>query len=128
MYADCFPRARVTVSVAGETAVEYETENEPLKVKSFIEAIPGANFAVILDIEQHFAYRDPQDSLRFKVSLDGRKARANLIATHHHNVIQAKIEGIRILTEDDVTMLRRLQFAEHGSSTYQRCTYTHYPC
>ncbi|KAM0701950.1 hypothetical protein Q7P35_010860 [Cladosporium inversicolor] len=116
MYADCFPRARVTVSVAGETAVEYETENEPLKVKSFIEAIPGANFAVILDIEQHFAYRDPQDSLRFKVSLDGRKARANLIGTHHHNVIQAKIEGIRILTEDDVTMLRRLQFAEHGST------------
>jgi hypothetical protein len=128
MYADCLPGACVTVSIAGEKAVEYGTENEPLKVKSFIESVPGANFAVVLDIEQHFAYRNPQDSLRFKASLDGRKARASLIATHHQNAFQAKINGVKTLTDDNVTVLKAFQFAEHDSSMYPKRTHTNYPC
>ena len=128
MYADCLLGACVTVSVAGEKAVEYETENEPVKVKSFIEAIPGANFAVFLNIEEHFAYRNPQDSLRFKASLDGRKARASLIATHHQNAFQVKIDGVKTLTDDNVTVLKAFQFAVHDSSMYSKRTHTNHPC
>jgi hypothetical protein len=124
MYADCLPGACVTVSIAGEKAVEYDTENEPLRAKSFIEAIPGANFTVNLDVEQHFAYRNPEDTLRFKVSLDGHKARANLIDTHRRNVIHIKVEGVKIVTEDDVVMLKKFQFAEHDSSMFQKRTHT----
>jgi hypothetical protein len=118
MYADCLPGARVTVSVAGEEALEYETENEPFRAVSFIEAIPGANFAVILDIERDFAYRNPQDCIKFKISLDGQGVKSNIISTHRQNVFQFRVDGVSVKT-GNVTMLKVFQFAEHASSMYR---------
>ena len=124
MYADCLPGARVTVSVAGQEAVEYETENEPLKATTFIEAIPGASFAVILDIEEHFAYCDPQDRLEFKVRLDGRPVRSKIIHGHHSG--QKKVDGTAE-TIDGVDTFRTFEFAEHETSMYDANDRSH-PC
>lgn len=116
MYADCLPGARVTVSIAGEEAVEYETENEPLRATSFIEAITGANFAIVLDIERDFAYRNPQDFIEFKISLDGQGANSSLVRTHRQHVVQCRVDGVTFKT-GNVMMLKMFQFAEHAFST-----------
>lgn len=115
MYADCLPGARVTVSVDGQEAVEYETENEPLKATTFIEAIPGASFAVILDIEENFAYRDPRDQLQFKVKLDGQPVRSKII--HGQHLRQYKVDGT-VEKIEGVDTFRTFEFAEHETSMY----------
>ena len=119
MYADCLPGARVTVSVAGEEAVEYETENEPLKATTFIEATPGARFAVVLELGEKFSCRDVQDSIEFRVKLDGQTVRSKVISARTHR--PWKVDGT-VDNVDGVNMLRTFEFAEHETSMY-RMTY-----
>jgi hypothetical protein len=88
MRASCLPGASVSVRVGGEDAVEYGPENDGTKATSFIEAILGASFAIVLEIEQDFAYRQPQDRLEFRVFIDGQITRSKVTPTHQANVFQ----------------------------------------
>ena len=124
MYADGLPGARVTVSVAGEEAVEYETENEPLKATTFIEAIPGASFAIALELGEEFAYRDARDSIEFKVKLDGQSVRSKVTSALKHR--SSKVDGT-INKVDGVNMLRTFEFAEHEISMF-RITHRPHMC
>ena len=63
MRADCLPGAAVTVRVNCQPLAEYATENGDLTATTFIEAIPGAEFDIALNLSHGFAYRDPADRL-----------------------------------------------------------------
>lgn len=76
MHADCLPGANVTVTVNGEPLAEHATENGHLSAMTFVEAVAGANFAVVLQLDHTFAYRQPIDRINFKVFLDGERAAA----------------------------------------------------
>ena len=86
-----------------------------MKATTFIEAIPGASFAVVLDIEENFAYRDPRDQLKFKVKLDGQPVRGKIIHGQHRR--QHKVNGT-VETIDGVDTFRAFEFAEHETSMY----------
>jgi hypothetical protein len=122
MRADCLPGACVSVRVGGENAVEYGLENDATQATAFIEAIPGTSFAIVLDIEQDFAYRQPQDRLEFRVFIDGQMARSKVTPTHHANVFQKLVDG-RIENVKGVDMFREFQFVELKSSMYDPRSY-----
>lgn len=79
MYADCLPGASVKVRVNGMPLTEHATENGDLSATTFVEAIAGANFAVILHLEDTFTYRQPADRIKFEVFLDGERAGALVV-------------------------------------------------
>jgi hypothetical protein len=120
MRASCLVGACVSVCVSGENAAEYGLENDAAKATAFIEAIPGASFAIVLDIEREFAYQKPQDCLQYRIYIDGQLARSKLLATHEADVIQKKVEG-SIENIKGVDMFREFQFAELKSSMYHVC-------
>lgn len=121
MRAEGLPGASVAILIDGEKAAEHSVENDALKATAFIEAIPGANFVVVLNIEPNFAYRLPMESLQYKVLLDGQQARCKIVSvrrTHHPRFV---VDG-ELATENGANTLRPFQFAEHETSTL--CTIT----
>lgn len=114
MRADGLPHADVVVRVNGEALTEHQTENEALTATTFIEAIPGAHFWVELKLEAGFAYRDPNDKLRFTVHVDGECARSSMFHTHYSPESIHINEGA-VATLDGVSTLRRYTFAAHAS-------------
>jgi hypothetical protein len=115
MRAKCLPKARVIVRVDGKRVVEHGLENDGMTATAFIEAVPGANFAIQLDIEQGFAYRKSEDRIDFCVYIDGHGAAGNIVSTHHapihKSIAQARVEG-KVETIKGVDMLREFQFVE----------------
>jgi hypothetical protein len=112
MYADCLPGAAVTVRVNGEPLTEHATENGDLSATTFVEAVAGAEFDVTLDLDQHFAYRNPADRIEFSVYVDGAWVRTPLLK-HYHN--QSIVQGPEN-TQNGVTTIQCLTFAQHASS------------
>ena len=117
MRADCLPGAAVTVRVNCQPLAEYATENGDLTATTFIEAIPGAEFDIALNLSHGFAYRDPADRLRFCVSVDGEFVRCHILSTHLQYLSEHLVEGPEE-TRNGVTTLKRLTFAQHASSMY----------
>lgn len=114
MRADCLPHANVVVRVNGEALDEHQTENDALTTTTFIESIPGAQFWVELKLEAEFAYRDPNDKLRFTVHVDGENVRSKMFHTHYSPELIHINEGA-VATLNGVSTLRRYTFAEHAS-------------
>lgn len=114
MRADCLPGAAVTVRVNGQPLAEYATENGDLTATTFIEAIPGAEFDIALNLSHGFAYRDPADRLGFLVSVDGQYIQCPILPTHIVHVSQNIVEGPEE-THNGVTTVKRLTFAQHAS-------------
>jgi hypothetical protein len=122
MRANCLPGACVSILVGGENAAEYGLENDATKATALIEAIPGANFAIVVDIERGFAYSKPQDYIECLIFLDGQCAVSKLITPHHANTVQKKVEG-RIQDMKGVDMFREFRFMELKSSMYHESGY-----
>jgi hypothetical protein len=118
MRAGCLPHANVTVRVNNEDVAEHGTEassaHDAMTATSFVEAVPGAEFAVHLRLEAEFAYRNPRDRISFCVYVDGKWVR-DLIITSHTLPWTAVIKGL-VETKSGITTLKSLSFAEHTSS------------
>jgi hypothetical protein len=114
MHADCLPGATVTVCVNGEPLTEHATENSDLSATTFVEAVSGSEFEIALKLGHAFTYRDPADRINFCVSVDGEWVRTLILTTHMNNVSRYVIEG-PLETQNGVTTLKRLTFAEHAS-------------
>lgn len=117
MRADCLPRARVSVVVDGVTLAEHGTENsDGVGATTFIEAVPGAEFMVRLDIEPKFAYRNPNDRINFITFLDGERANATLLFTDHLPIV-SKANGVYEVKNGETT-IRPFMFAEHSTCMF----------
>lgn len=116
MYADCLPGAQVTVRVNGQALTEHATENGQLNATTFVEAVPGAQFTVNLDLEAAFAYRDPRDRLEFGLWVDGQWIRSAIVASHSLPCSHMSVGLME--TKSGVSTLKRLSFAEHTSSMH----------
>jgi hypothetical protein len=115
MHADCLPGAAVTVRVNGIPLIEHATENGDLSATTFVEAVAGAEFDIALNLNQHFAYRNPADSIQFSVYVDGAWVQSYLLR-HHEN--QSVVQGPEN-TRNGMTTCKHLTFAQHASSKQQ---------
>lgn len=115
MIADCLPGARVTVRVNGQALTEHATENNEMSANTFVEAVAGAEFEVVLNLSPPFAYRNAADRIRCTVTVDGQWVRTPIIITHVLQDIETIVEGPQE-TRNGVTTFRRLSFAQHASS------------
>jgi hypothetical protein len=115
MYADCLPGASVTVRVNGVPLTEHATENSNLSATTFVEAVAGAKFDIALNLDYHFAYRNPADRISFCVSVDGEPVKVVILSTHLQYISEHLVEGPEE-TRNGVTTLRRLTFAQYASS------------
>ena len=115
MYADCLPGASVTVRVNGVPLTEHATENSDLSATTFVEAVAGAEFDVSLDWDDHFAYRNPADRIKFTVYVDGKWIRSLVLPMHLRSMKNPIVEG-PYETNNGVTTVKRLTFAQHASS------------
>jgi hypothetical protein len=96
MRADCLPGACVSVRVGSENAVEYGVENDATQATAFIEAVPGADFAITLDVEKGYPHRSRRESIKFKILIDGQTVRSKIISTHSDQVtVNGKIENVK---------------------------------
>lgn len=114
MYANCLPGARVEVHVNNERLAEHATENDVGSATTFVEAVAGASFAVVLHLEPAFAYRIPQDRLSFALYLDGECARTLIV---NPNVHDSEVLDCAVQTVGKNTTRRKFLFAEHETST-----------
>lgn len=115
MRADCLPHARVSVLVDGATLPEYSTESgDGMGATTFVEAVPGATFAIELWLEAQFAQRNPNDSLNFVAYLDGEYVRSILVRIDHLPFNRI-MDGAREQTAGEC-IFRAFGFAQHETS------------
>jgi hypothetical protein len=116
MRADCLPHASVIVSVNDKILTEHSTENDALSVTTFVEAVAGAHFAVVLQLHDAFAYRHPSDRIHFAVHLDGEYAAAYIVNPSTQSPVKSTINST-VETIHNQTTRRNFIFASHETST-----------
>jgi hypothetical protein len=116
MRADCLPHASVIVSVNDKILTEHSTENDALSVTTFVEAVAGAHFAVVLQLHDAFAYRHPSDRIHFAVHLDGEYAAAYIVNPSTQSPLKSTINST-VETIHNQTTRRNFIFASHETST-----------
>jgi len=80
MRANCLPNVSVTIQVNGNNLPEHQVDSgDPLSGLSFVEAINGAQFSIVLTVLPDYQHRD--GDLELCVSLDGSKARSLTISS-----------------------------------------------
>lgn len=120
MHADCLPHASVSIKVNHEALTEYNTENtsadNATTATTFVEATPGANFTVHLQLGAAFAYRGRGDCITFRVYGDGEYVGGVVVETSLMPT-KAYVDGL-VEVRAGVSTLRKLSFAEHTSSMF----------
>jgi hypothetical protein len=80
MRANCLPNVSVTIQVNGNNLPEHQVDSgDPTAGLSFVEAIDGAQFSIVLTVLPDYQHRD--GDLELCVSLDGCKARSLTISS-----------------------------------------------
>lgn len=117
MRVDRLRYASVTIQVHDNDLYEHLIESEDDKTAlSYVEAVSGARFSVVLVLEPKFAYRD--EDLQFRVFLDGRLARSYMIRSEKMKEGMTKsLDAVREYA-DGFSSYSKSTFAENRSSTY----------
>lgn len=120
MLADCLPHTNVTIRVNGQALHEYPCEiEEAMAAVSYVEAKQGTEFAVVVRLEQSFAYRSRDEQLQILLFIDGRHVRSSTSAPGWAQDGQtATLDGV-IEYVDGRRICRKFTFAGLETSMYQ---------
>jgi hypothetical protein len=84
MRIDRLPKASVAIHVNGSALHEHMAESEHQMIAtSYVEAVSGAEFSVVLKLEPRFRLRDKSQVLVCAISLDGQEVMRHLRREEH---------------------------------------------
>jgi hypothetical protein len=119
MRARCLTHASVTIRVNGQVLTEHSTQDDGSSISTFVEAVAGAKFAVVLQLSNAFTntWRDPRDQINFGVYVDGEWAAGLIVQpkdrSHNKSTLDSALE-----TENNRTTRRNFIFARHETCTF----------
>lgn len=117
MRADFLPGATVAIRADGADLRKYESDttgSETAKTAtSYVEAMPGSNFAVEIRLTSAFPFT--KDHLSCSVYMDGHWVRGQVVELGRGGAVM-RLDGA-IEAVNARSTLRRFTFAEHDMST-----------
>jgi hypothetical protein len=118
MRANCLPNVSVAIQVNGNSLHEYHAESEDENTAlCYVEAVSGAEFALVLTTEPDYEYRN--EHLHFRAFLDGSRAESIItVPNSMKNGYTASIDSV-CRVADGSSYYRKFTFAQHETSTGQ---------